>query len=56
MTEHFTFRQECISKYDEEVYQLIMESFDTMPLACIINDKYLAVHGGISPELKLDKI
>lgn len=33
-----------------------MESFDTMPLACIINDKYLAVHGGISPELKLDKI
>lgn len=57
MTEHFTFRQEVISKYDEEVYQLIMESFDAMPLACLINDKYLAVHGGISPELKkLDMI
>lgn len=41
-----------ISKFDEEVYQLIMESFDSMPLACTINDKYLAVHGGISPELK----
>ena len=23
-----------------------------MPLACIVNDRYLAVHGGISPELK----
>jgi serine/threonine-protein phosphatase 2B catalytic subunit len=29
-----------------------MESFDTMPLSCLINEKYLAVHGGISPELK----
>jgi len=34
-----------------------MEAFDSMPLACHINDKYLAVHGGISPELKkLDSI
>jgi serine/threonine-protein phosphatase 2B catalytic subunit len=29
-----------------------MESFDMMPLACIINGKFIAIHGGISPDLK----
>ena len=28
-----------------------MDVFDSMPLACIIDDKYLAMHGGISPNL-----
>lgn len=54
MTENFTFRQEVIDQYDEEIYDLFMELFDSMPLACVIDDKYLAMHGGISPEL--DKI
>ena len=51
MTENFTFRQEVIDQYDEEIYDLFMELFDSMPLACVIDDKYLAMHGGISPEL-----
>jgi len=29
-----------------------MESFDLIPIASIINGKFLALHGGISPELK----
>ena len=29
-----------------------MESFDLIPLACVINGKFLALHGGISPDLK----
>lgn len=32
-----------------------MDSFDLMPLSCIVNNKFLALHGGISPELKTIK-
>ena len=51
MTSFFNFREECLYKYDEEIYSIIMDSFDTLPLSCIVNNKFLAVHGGISPEL-----
>lgn len=52
MTDHFTFREETINKFDEEVYKTIMEAFDSMPLAAVVNDRYLAIHGGLSPDLK----
>ena len=29
-----------------------MESFDAIPLGCILNSKFLALHGGIGPDLK----
>ena len=57
MTAYFNFRSECLYKYDIEFYDVICESFDVLPLACIINKKFLAVHAGISPELNtLDNI
>ena len=31
---------------------MLMDSFDLFPLSCIINSKFIAVHGGISPDLK----
>lgn len=52
MTSFFNFRDECKYKYDQEIYDIIMDSFDLIPLACIINNKFLAVHGGISPDMK----
>jgi len=52
MTSFFNFRDECKYKYDQEVYEIIMDSFDLYPLSCIVNGKFLAVHGGISPDLK----
>jgi serine/threonine-protein phosphatase 2B catalytic subunit len=52
MTDHFTFRSEVIDKFDEEVYELIMELFDCLPLCGLADKKYFITHGGISPELK----
>jgi serine/threonine-protein phosphatase 2B catalytic subunit len=51
MTTFFNFRSEVLNKFDLEVYEAIMDSFDNLPLACIINKKFIAVHGGLSPDL-----
>ena len=54
MTEHFTFREEVLRKYeeDESVYECFIEAFESLPLAADVNGDYLCMHGGISPELK----
>jgi hypothetical protein len=41
-----------LDKYTQEIYNLIMDMFDTLPLACILNGKILCIHGGISHELQ----
>jgi len=51
MTAFFNFRDECEHKYDVSIYNAFMDSFDSLPLAATINGKFLAVHGGISPDL-----
>jgi len=51
MTSFFNFREECEYKYDITVYNAFMDSFDMLPLSATINGKFLAVHGGLSPEL-----
>lgn len=57
MTEMFTFREEVISQYSEDTYELFMEVFDCLPLAAKVANKYAAMHGGISPDIKsLDDI
>lgn len=52
MTQYFNFRAECLFKYDQDVYNTFLNSFDSLPVACLLNNKFLALHGGISPELK----
>lgn len=57
MTAFFQFRDECFFKFDNEVYDRIMESFNALPISCLINRKFLCFHGGISPHLiRLDDI
>ena len=49
MAQMFSFRAECIHKYDEELYDLCMEVFDTLPICGIVGRDYLCSHAGFGP-------
>lgn len=52
MTSSYSFRQECIYKHNQQIYLAFVDLFKTLPIAALINDKYFAIHAGISPDLK----
>ena len=54
MTAHFNFKQECLTKYNAEVYCAFMDVFDALPLAATVATRlgtFLCIHGGLGPSL-----
>ncbi len=53
----YGFYDECLNKYGNgNVWSAINEVFNYLNIGCIIDGKYLCIHGGISPRVTLQKL
>ncbi len=53
----YGFYDECKRKYSIKLWKLFCDCFNYLPVAALVDDKILCMHGGISPELhSLDQI
>ncbi|TYJ46384.1 hypothetical protein E1A91_A02G117500v1 [Gossypium mustelinum] len=53
----YGFYDECKRRFNVRVWKLFTECFNCLPVAALIDEKILCMHGGLSPDLKkLDQI
>ncbi|CAK7335614.1 unnamed protein product [Dovyalis caffra] len=53
----YGFYDECKRRFNVRVWKTFTECFNCLPVAALIDEKILCMHGGLSPELKnLDQI
>lgn len=53
----YGFYDECKRRFSVRLWKIYTECFNCLPVAAVIDDKILCMHGGLSPELSsLDQI
>lgn len=53
----YGFYDEIVSKYNNStVWSIINSVFNHLNIGCIVDGKYLCVHGGISPRISINKL
>ncbi|KAJ0981099.1 hypothetical protein J5N97_009354 [Dioscorea zingiberensis] len=53
----YGFYDECKRRFSVRLWKLFTDCFNCLPVAAVIDDKILCMHGGLSPELdNLDRI
>lgn len=48
----YGFYDECKRRYNVRIWKLFTDLFNYLPVAALIDDKILCMHGGLSPELR----
>jgi len=48
----YGFYDECKRRYSIKLWKTFTETFNTLPVSAIVDEKILCMHGGLSPELK----
>ena len=48
----YGFFDECRRRYSNKLWKKFNLLFNNLPLAALIDDKILCMHGGLSPDLK----
>lgn len=48
----YGFFEECKRRYDFKLWRIFNDCFDRMPVAALVGNAILCMHGGLSPELK----
>ena len=53
MNRMYGFEDECKHKYSSRIFDMFSHSFESLPLATLINNNYLTMHGGLPSDTKL---
>lgn len=58
MNKMYGFEDECKYKYSNRIFEMFSQSFETLPLATIVNNNYIIMHGGLpsDPNSTIDDI